>query len=124
MKALDFVVQWPFSQRQRHALRSRNGITREDFVTELASGETEASAAGLLWDRLVEAAVIPNFTPSPDDDFLYIYGLADEDLDDDLIAAIFSDLGLALPSAAEIQPIGNIATPRDFMKLVRLGKAR
>jgi hypothetical protein len=124
MKALRFIAQLPFSRRQRHALQSRDGVTRDHFVSELAADDIEASAAGLLWDKLVQAAVISDFRPMTDDNFLHLYGLADEDLDDDLISEILIKLNLPLPSATDLSLIGNIDTPKDFMKLVHLAIAK
>ena len=124
MKSLRFIAQLPFSRRQGQALQGRDGVTREHFISELALDEVEASAADLLWDKLVQAAVVTDFRPKPDDNFLYLYGLADEDLDDDLIFEILSNLNLPLPSSSALSLVGNIDTPQDFMKLVRLVRAK
>jgi hypothetical protein len=119
MRPLDFVVQLPFSWRQRRARALRDEMTRERFVAELASGDAEELAARLLWDKLVDIAVVPDFRPSPDDNFLYIYGLADEDLDDDLILRILTTLKRNPPPPPLVRRIGPISSPRDFMKLMR-----
>ncbi|HET9638266.1 MAG TPA: hypothetical protein VFP12_03585 [Allosphingosinicella sp.] len=120
MKTLAFLVQLPFSWRQHKVRARRNDMTRERFVAALATNDAEELAAGILWDKLAEVAVIPDFRPDPDDDFLYLYGLADEDLDEDIILEILTSLGLKPPSPFELQRVGRISSPRDFVKLVKL----
>lgn len=119
MNALDFVVQFPFSWRQSRARALREDMTRDRFIHGLGSDELERQAAGMLWDKLIAVAVVPDFRPFPDDNFLYMYGLADEDLDEDIILAILTSLGRILPSPAVIRNIGPIASPKEFVQLVR-----
>ena len=92
---------------------------RDRFVDALASDELERQAAGLLWDKLIEIAIVPDFRPSPDDNFLHIYGLADEDLDEDVILAILKSLKRVPPAEAVMTEIGPITSPQQFMQLVR-----
>lgn len=123
MGALDFVVQLPFSWRQSRARAVREDMTQHKFVSALASDDLEERAAGLLWEKLVEAAVISDFRPKPDDNFLRIYGLAEEDLDEDIVMAILIQLGFGVPRPAVIEQAGEIASPREFMQLVRLTRS-
>jgi hypothetical protein len=120
MRTLAILVQLPFSWRQLKVRARRNDMTRERFVAALATNDAEELAAGILWDKLTEVAVIPDFRPDPDDDFLYLYGLADEDLDEDIILEILTLLGLKPPSPSELQTVGQISSPRDFIRLVKL----
>lgn len=120
MSVLDFVVQLPFSWRQSRARALRENMTQEKFSAALASDDVEERAARLLWDKLIEAAVVEDFRPGADDDFLRIYGLADEDLDEDIILAILVDLGFEVPEPSLIEQVGAIKTPREFIQLVRL----
>lgn len=120
MKALTFLVQLPFSWRQHKARAHRDDMTRERFVAALATNDAEELAAGILWDKLIESAVVSDFRPYPEDDFLYLYGLADEDLDEDIILEIFSSLGRKPPNPSELQIVGPVSSPRDVIKLVKL----
>jgi hypothetical protein len=122
MNTIDFVVQLPFSWRQRRAVGLRADMTRERFIAALAVNELEERAAGLLWDKLLEVAIVPAFKPHPNDNFLKMYGLADEDLDEDVIIAIFKSLGLELPSSATLQNVGKVDSPSQFILLLRLSR--
>jgi hypothetical protein len=117
---LDFLLQLPFSWRQRRAVASRTAMTRECFVAELATDPVEEKAAALLWDKLIEVSVVPELRPYPDDDLLRLYGLADEDLDDDIIVDVFQRIGIPLPPTAIVTNAGHITTPRKIIQLVRL----
>lgn len=120
MNILDFLVQLPFSWRQQHANGLRSDMTRERFIATLAINEVEERAASLLWEKLVEVSVVPDFKPCPDDDLLRLYGLAEEDLDEDIIMSIFETLGLDLPSPATLERIGKITSPKLLISLLRL----
>ncbi|HLL30426.1 MAG TPA: hypothetical protein VK403_05470 [Allosphingosinicella sp.] len=117
MNAIDFVVQLPFSWRQQRVQAQRNSVSRERFIAALANNEIEVRAAGHLWDKLREIAVVRDFRPCPEDDFLHLYGLADEDLDEDVILAILTVMEREPPSPAALQRIGKIRSPREFMQL-------
>jgi hypothetical protein len=120
MSAIDFLVQLPFSWRQRCVRAVREDMNRQQFVAALAENDLEERAAALLWEKLVEAAVVADFRPSPDDDLLRVYGLADEDLDEDIILAILIELEIGVPCPPVLERVGEIKTPRDVIQLVRL----
>jgi hypothetical protein len=110
--------------RQRRAVASRASITREGFIAELAAEPVEEEAAALLWDKLVEIVIVPGLSPWPDDEFLWLYGLAEEDLDEDIVVDIFQRLGIDLPTSDVVQRVGAITTPRHFIQLVQLSYHR
>lgn len=117
MEVLD-ILQFPIRGRQKRARRDREGVTKEAFVSALGQHDQTKKAASLLWDLLAEAAVVPDFRPLPDDKLRWMYGLAEEDLDEDIILRIFQELKLTVPSADAIEATGEIRTPRDVIKLV------
>lgn len=116
------ILQFPIRGRQRRAREQREDITREEFVAALAQDDFEARAADLLWDKLVEAAMIKDFRPLPDDHFLRLYGLTEEDLDEDIILEILVALGISVPPPELAREAGPIETPRDLLRLVRLAQ--
>lgn len=116
------MFQFPFRHRQKAALSERRNVTKAAFVGQLAQSDLERRAAGKLWDLLVDAAVVEDFRPLPDDDFLRLYGLADEDLDDDIIFSILQSVGLT-PSSEVITAAGVMRSPKDFIRLVRLAES-
>lgn len=117
------LLQFPFRQRQRRAHHERPSVTQEQFAAELGGDAWETQAAARLWSILREQAMIDDFRPLPDDSFSRLYALADEDLDEDVIAELFRRIGLALPSAAVVQATGRIDTPRELMGLVRAARS-
>ena len=116
------LVQFPFRRRQKAARKGRDGVTRIGFVEQLAEAAAEKRAAGLLWDLLVEAAVIDDFRPLPDDSLPELYGLAEEELDEDLILHILQAMELPPPCPAALSEIGEVETPRDVMRLIRAAR--
>ena len=118
MPSIKFLLEWPLSARQLGLASSRQPIIRERFVAELASTETGKAAADLLWDKLNDAKVCDEFVPYPDDDLLWTYGLADEDLDDDIILAILVAVTANIPDEPFLKRFGPVDTPRDIIRLI------
>src|SRR5688572_24881227 len=116
------LVQFPFRRRQKAARKERHEVTRIDFVDQLAATPAERQAADLLWDLLVETAVVEDFRPLPDDSLPKLYGLAEEDLDEDVILSIVQAMNLSPPSPASLHEIGTMETPRDVMRLIRAAR--
>jgi len=124
MPALLDILNFPWRRRQKLARKNRNGVTKEDFVAALAADPEERRAASLLWDLLVEAAVIEDFRPLPDDDFLRLYGLAEEDLEEDIILKVLEAAARAVPPPATVRELGEISTPARLLALVRAAPPR
>jgi hypothetical protein len=118
LRQLLSVIQFPFRQRQNAVHKERMNITKSFFVEELAQSDLERHAAAKLWDLLVEAAVVEEFRPLPNDNFLRLYGLADEDLDDDIILPVLHSIGLD-PDPQIVASVGTVESPIDVMKLIR-----
>jgi hypothetical protein len=114
------ILEFPFRGRQKRARRCRDDVTKETFIQALVLDEGSKEAASLLWDLLVDSAVIPDFRPLPDDKLLWLYGLADEDLDEDIILRIFNELKITPPSSQITEAVGEIRTPRDILRLVSI----
>lgn len=113
------ILDFPFRSRQRKALRDRSSVSRDSFAAAIAEDGFEREAAFHLWDILVAESLIDNFRPLPDDDFHYMYGLAEEDLDEDVIMRLLSEFKLPLPSPKLVERIGPINSPRLLMSLIR-----
>lgn len=77
----------------------------------------------MLWDKLNESAIVNGFTPYPEDDLLHVYGLAEEDLDEDIILDIIKRLGLPIPSHDTVERIGPIQKPADVIRLIEAEQA-
>ena len=118
MSFLKFVFGMPFSLRQRRLESRRPPMSKQEFVERVASSEIGKSAASKVWEKLLDAAAINTFIPYPDDDILYTYGLADEDLDEDIILEILDALNRAVPSKHALRISGPIKSAADIVRLV------
>lgn len=92
------ALQFPFRQRQKLALKARQEVSKCDFIAGVSGTDLEKRAAGLLWYLLVNAAMIDDFRLLPDDSLYHMYGLAEDDLDEDIILFIIRELGLRYPT--------------------------
>ena len=77
-----------------------------------------------LWSLLREIAVLPDFRPLPSDDLLYLYGLSEEEVDEEVVCRLVVELDLILPPEEVIKKVGKIGTPRDVLRLLRLTRSR
>ena len=81
--------------------------------------------AEFLWNHLRDFSLVENFRPDANDDFLSIYGIADEELDDDIIASQLMkfgfDVDLADAFSNEFDPI---KTPLDVARFIRAVSAK
>jgi hypothetical protein len=115
---LNFVLGMPFSLRQRRLAKARPSMSKQEFIDRTASSTIGKSAASMVWQKLRDAAIIDAFTPYPDDDLLNIYGLADEDLDEDIILDTLKALKRAIPGESFLKSMGPIKCPADIVRLV------
>lgn len=118
MESLKSLFEMPFSARQRRLAASRPPLSKDDFIAKIASDDRGRGAAALLWDKLNAAKVREELSPYPDDDLLRVYGLADEDLDEDIILAIIRDVGVPVPDREMLASFGQVSTPSDIVRLI------
>ena len=111
------LLEFPLARRQR-ALAARPHLSKKEFIDQTASTDLGRAAAALLWDKLVVLKLCDEFNPYPSDDLLKVYGLAEEDLDIDVVLDILNGLNCRIPDQATIDAIGPIDTPRDLIRLV------
>jgi hypothetical protein len=118
------LVLMPLARRQQQLTASRPALTELDFVNQTASNEMGRVAAGLLWKKLAERKFCDEFCPYPSDDLLRVYGLAEEDLDMDVIREIMKAVNCQIPDRETLRAIGPINTPRDVIRLVEASGTR
>lgn len=123
MKTLKRLLEMPFSTRQSRLASSRSAMCKGEFVAKTSSTALGRSAANLLWEKLQSEKVVDEFSPYPDDDLLKVYGLADEDLDEDVILAIIQQIGTPVPSAKVLKAFGPVNTPADIVRLIEANEA-
>jgi hypothetical protein len=115
---LRFLFALPFSYRQKKLTASRSPIDKEQFVSRISAAGGDERAAAIVWDTLLAGWVIEGFTPYPDDSLRRVYGVADEELDDDLIARTLEELHLPIPDRDVVERFGIIDSPCRVAQLV------
>ena len=118
MRALKSLLEMPFSGRQRKLASTRLPISKTGFIEDSASTDLGKIAAAHLWQKLNGIKVDENFTPSPEDNLLSVYGLAEEDLDEDIILSIIREVGVGVPTKDTLEDFGPVHTPHDIIKLI------
>jgi hypothetical protein len=123
MFSLKALVERPLLLKQRRLAANRPAMPKEQFIDTIASTELGRSAASMLWRKLVEATICDQFTPYPDDDLLKAFGLAEEDLDEDIILDIIKATGSVIPDRSMLKSFGSVNTPSDIIRLIEAGNA-
>ncbi|TAK52189.1 MAG: hypothetical protein EPO25_14295 [Gammaproteobacteria bacterium] len=115
---IQFLLGLPFSYRQKKLTAGRPSIGQEQFVSMISTDSADRSTAEKIWDALVACRIDNNFAPYPDDSLGRVYGIAEEELDQDLIARILKDLDLPIPDRDFTERFGVIDSPRRVAKFV------
>jgi hypothetical protein len=110
----------PFSARQARLAQKREALNEEEFVRRIAHDGGDRDAATVLWTKLVNSRYPDNFTPYPSDSLLKVFGIAEEELDEDLILAILNELNVRPPSKEVLSQFGVIDTPLRVAQLIAL----
>jgi hypothetical protein len=121
---LQRLLALPFSARQRKLAQARTAIDVDAFVKLIGENGGDRAAAGFLWNLLSDSVFAKGFTPYPQDSFEVVYGLADEDKDDDVIRAAFEHLSISLPDKNTINAFGKIDSALSVAKFVALCRAK
>ena len=93
-------------------------MNKEQFVAQISARDGDPSAAKLLWDAIVPDWVVDGFTPYPDDSLERVYGIAEEEKDEDLILRILNELDVPVPSDDFVESYGVVDSPLSIAKFV------
>ena len=121
---IQFLLGLPFSHRQRKLAASRPSIEKEQFVSMISLDSADRSTAEKVWDALATCRVDEAFAPYPDDSLEHVYGIAEEELDQDLIARILKDLDLPIPDREFTLRFGVVDSPRRVAHFIREWRRR
>lgn len=108
---------WPFYYRQKDIAEDRDAWTEQDFLDHFAESGVVNEIARAVWGALEQEADTTGFAPRPTDDLLQVYGLAEEDLDD-LILAVLERCGCRVPPPSETEKMDPVQTVADFVYFV------
>lgn len=108
----------PFSLRQRRLAKQRPPMEECTFVERIAAEGGDEDAARMVRTRLIDWVYVSGFTPYPDDRLSQIYGITEEELDDDLILQILRNLKIEPPTFEVLRVFGDIDSPVRIAQLV------
>jgi hypothetical protein len=73
----------------------RQHVNFETFLKEVGSGPLKDEVALLLWQKLrTEHTFVKDFRPLPNDDLAKVFAMGPEEVRDDLIEPIITDLNI------------------------------
>lgn len=119
---LQAILALPFSWRQRQLAAKRPPMKEGEFIDRILAVGGDAEAARFVRNELLDWVYVPNFTPYPDDSLSRLFGIAEEELDEDLIQQMFKSLAVALPPAGMFRHVGTLDTPSQLAKLVNAAR--
>lgn len=117
-----FTFLNPFYWRQRKALSRRPGFSQSAFADLYRCDEVKRIVASALWNELQTYSSIRPFRIDPKDDFLLLYGLEGEDLEDvvnQCIDAVRNETGM---STTLTKSLANLHTLADLIDAIQLGE--
>jgi hypothetical protein len=115
------LLEWPLRHRQLKLMKSRHSYSKTQFIKDFDNSDAECKIAAEVWDALRKEAVISEFKPKPEDSLLEVFGLADEDLDD-VVLALLNSCHCRIPSNHEIETTSPVYTVADLVKFIALFK--
>jgi hypothetical protein len=111
------ILDWPFRGRQQRAMKAREGYSKDDFREHLSNAGGDTEVIEEVWTILKDHA-IDGFKPKPEDNLQYIYGLAEEDLDEDVILRLLQAYSCRIPSESELASMKPVDTVQDLVLFV------
>lgn len=110
-------------KRQVRLMEIDKDRTPEGFVRACAELRVDEDICREVLSALRGLAALEAFVPAAQDDLLGIFGLADEDLDDDLVLPLLSRLSCKVPTpgeTAEMPPVRTVGDLVRFLQQMRL----
>jgi len=117
------VLAFPFSVRQRTLSKNRSPLSKSDFVDSITQSGGDQEAAEIVHSRLQDWIYYEGFTAYPDDSLSSVFGIAEEELDEDLILDIFMERSLSTPSQQEVTTFDPIDSPTGVAQLVAMARS-
>ena len=114
---LQRILDWPFRGRQLRAMNLREGYTKDHFQEQLLNAGADTETIEQVWTLLADHAV-EGFKPKPEDNLQYLFGLAEEDLDEEVILALLEANGCHIPNESEVARMGPLDSVHDLVMFV------
>jgi hypothetical protein len=113
------IIAFPFSLRQKRLANERAPLNADNFINAIRELDGDCDGAKLVYEKLKDWIYVTEFTPYPEDDLEKIYGIAEEELDEDLILSILNQTNIRPPSYDIVDKFGVIRTPLDVARFVK-----
>jgi len=111
---------FPFSSRQKRLAESRPRLGSEKFVALMVTEGVRKEIAQYIWAWLEDWGYVSEYTPYPDDDLGKLHGIAEEELEIDLILEGLKAFHAPIPDQYTISTFGAVDTPLRVGKLIEL----
>jgi hypothetical protein len=98
-------------------MKARESYTKNDFQEQLSDAGGDSEVIEEVWAILTEHA-IDRFKPKPEDNLQYIFGLADEDLDEGVVRKLLKTYGCRIPIESELASMKPVDTVQDLVMFV------
>jgi hypothetical protein len=112
---LQKILAFPFYCRQRRLAGSRASLPEAQFVSMIDEMGGDGRAAHIIYQHLQGWIVYEHFTAYPHDSLEKIFGIAEEERDEDLVLALLHTVGcspskfMTLAGKAEVDTSVGIA---------------
>lgn len=110
-------------RRQAHLMLAEGERTPEAFARSCAGLGIDEDICQRTLSALGKVAAVDGFVPATCDDLLEVYGLADEDLDDDLVLPLLTQMACKIPTPAETSSMRPVRTVGDLVRFLQRMRA-
>ena len=104
-------------------MQSRHSVSRDEFVDFFTSKGVSSEIAEEVRKIMLEWCDVDGFTPHPADNLGQVYGLGEEDLDEDIILSLLKKFDCYIPTIAEIESqkldINTVAGIVEFVDMMK-----
>jgi hypothetical protein len=99
-------------------MKDRNAYSKDDFIGFFLARDVSREIADETWSVLAQTAVIEGFKPRPEDELTRTFGLAEEDLDEDVVLPLLQRCKCRVPPPSEIEGMKPLETVADLVEFV------
>jgi len=115
------LIGWPHQSRQALLMKARQSYEVEQFVSSFRNVGSDEDIAKDVWSMLSSCAEISDFKPMPEDDLDHVFGLMEEDLDEDILHVLLIKHNCRVPNETEMEGF-DIVTVGDIVRFITVCK--
>lgn len=124
LSGTQFLLALPYSARQRKIGGERPRLSEDEFIHLVGASGGDRDAALAILEYLRDWIYVNGFTPYPNDSLSHTFGIAEEELDEDLILGVMEKSGLSIVDAEKLPLAGKVDTPMQVAILIAEMKSR